>query len=204
MSVRAIALPKTKTNRIGSQSETISIDSCLDETHTLSNQVTDHPLEEGINTTDHCRPEPDIVQLRCFISNVPLGNTLIRAINEGTATEEGQTVSRADTAFKQLKKLRDTGAILTVVTTLKTYGATRTDGMMIQSLSIPRTRQNYDGLEFTIGLKQVRIVTNKTTPLLLATDKRTQPKKKKGKQTPQDKEDRRTFLKQGADVVRGR
>lgn len=170
--------------------DTIEIDSCLDESHSLTNTVTDHPVEEGFNVTDHSRPNADVVTLRCFVSNTPLSiEQQTRSVREGSvdfettaadATEIGAVDGRGDKAFKALEKLRLEGAIIQIVTSLKTYEKTQTEGMMISSITIPRTRQNFDGLEFSISLKQIRIVKNKSTTDIRARDKRTRPKKKDG------------------------
>lgn len=153
--------------------ETIEIDSCLEETHDLTNTVTDHPVEDGFDVSDHSRPDPDQVKLRCFISNTPLSvEQQLRSIRAGDTTFDttatgpvtiGAVGGRGDKNFVALKKLRDEGTFIQVVTTLKTYGLSATQGMAITAISVPRTRQNYDGLEFTISLKQIRIVKNRST-----------------------------------------
>jgi hypothetical protein len=169
----------------------VEVDSCLDETHQLTNTITDHPVEEGFNVTDHSRPEPDRVTLRCFVSNTPLSvDQVARSVRQGnvdftTSASASSNLSvtgidgRGAETFNQLEKMRLTGALLKVVTTLKTYAKSDTEGMMIESITIPRTRQNYDGLEFTVNLKQVKIVKNRSTTQK-NTDKRTRKKKKQG------------------------
>ncbi len=177
---RAIALVKRQT-----KIDVIEIDACLDETHTLENTVTDHPVEEGYNITDHVRPNPDRVTLRCFVSNTPLSAQQVKtAVRENSVdfetTAPETIVGRGDDTYKKLARLRAEGDLIEVVTTLRTYGVSSTEGMAIESISIPRTRQNYDGLEFTINLKQVRIVQNRSSRQTKAKDKRKRPKKKEG------------------------
>jgi Dit-like phage tail protein len=192
MSGRAIVLPRL------CKIDAITIDVCRDETHTLTNQVTDHPVEEGFNISDHSRPEPDTVTLSCFVSNTPLSlQQQTRAVQEGSvsfnttsqqAVAIGAVNGRADDTFKKLKKLRDEGTLIAVVTTLRTYGLTSTQGMAIQSLSISRTSKNYDGLEFVVTLRQIRIVKNKQTTDRQSKDRRVPKKKNKGAQTPKTDE----------------
>jgi hypothetical protein len=177
--------------KLESDTAVIEVDSCLDETHTLTNVITDHPVEHGFNVTDHSRPEPDKVSLRCFVSNTPLSlEEVERSIRQGniewvTSASRSADLSvtgidgRGAETFTQLDKMRTTGALLSVVTTLKTYASSDTEGMLIESITIPRTRQNYDGLEFTVNLKQVSIITNRSTRSK-NTDKRTRKKKKQG------------------------
>jgi hypothetical protein len=180
------------------QVDTVQVDACSDESHQLNNTITDHPVEEGFNVTDHSRPDPDVVTLRCFVSNTPLSaQQATRAVQEGsvrfdTTSTAGVTIGnqtgRGQEAFARLKKLRDGGTLIKVITTLRTYESSATEGMAIQSLSISRTAKNYDGLEFSVTLKQVRIVRNKKTSDKRNKDKRTGKKKKQGNQVPKAEE----------------
>lgn len=191
--------------RMVTKIDVIEIDSCLDETHTMDNTVTDHPVEEGFNISDHSRPNPDKVTLRCFVSNTPLSaDQRTRAVRQGDidfetsaaqGVEIGAVDGRGNDAYRKLAKLRQEGTLVEVVTSLKTYGTTATEGMTIESISIPRTRQNYDGLEFSISLKQIRIVRNRSTTQQV--DKRTRKKKKEGAKTAEKPPEKKvTALKQ--------
>lgn len=188
--------------KLESDNGIVEVDSCLDETHTLSNTITDHPVEKGFNVTDHSRPDPDRVQLRCFVSNTPLSAEQVnRSLNQNgisftTSAAESfragdikEYKGRGPEAFNQLERMRVNGELLKVVTTLKTYAKSDTDGMMIESISVPRTRQNYDGLEFTVSLKRVRIVQNQstTTTTKKNTERNTRKKEKKGEKATQEK-----------------
>ena len=214
---RAIALRKVSPMQIGP----VYIDSCLEETHQFNNQVTDHPVESGANISDHSRPEPDRVTLRCFISNTPLSDqqqktarrtgsfTRLRTTNVSDSGFSWETTApeavdgRGENAFKELIKMREEGALITVVTTLKTYAVKKDEGMMIESITIPVTRENFDGLEFTLTLKKVRLVRTRTTTV--SADRRVQKKKtKKGGQATKEPEERKkTLLKRGVDFFRG-
>lgn len=194
---RAIILRKAVKVEVG---DLIDIDSCLDETHTMTNTVTDNPVEEGFNVTDHSRPDPDVVTLRCFVSNTPFSTDQVKTAQrsgdvdfETTAPETIE--GRGKNAFDKLKKMRDDGAIISVVTTLRNYTVSSTEGMMIQNLTIPRTRQNYDGLEFSVTLKQIRIVRNRSTTDVRAKDKRARQKKKDGNKPTEPPQKKVTKLK---------
>lgn len=188
--------------------DVITIDACMEETHQLTNTVTDHPVEQGVNISDHSRPDPDIVTLHCFISNTPLSQEQqTRAVQEGSvqfqttaqqAVAIGAIDGRGADAFRKLKQLRDNGTLIKVVTTLKTYGGSATEGMEIQSLTITRTTKNYDGLEFVIVLKQVKIVTNRQTTDIVPKDRRTSTKKHQGAKTGADSTNDNSALFNGA------
>jgi hypothetical protein len=192
MAQRALFVTKME-----SDNGTVEVDSCLEESHQLQNTITDHPVEQGFNVTDHSRPEPDRVSLRCFVSNTPLSREQVeRSIRQGNidfTTSQAEAASgvvgidgRGKETFDQLERMRINGELLTVVTTLKTYAKSDTEGMMIESLTIPRTRQSVDGLEFIANLKRVHIVKNRSTTQR-NTDKRTRKKKKDGHKTTEKK-----------------
>ncbi len=207
MANRAVIMSKPRLVKIA---DTITVDSCLDESHNMHNTVTDHPVEQGFNVSDHCRPDPERVTLRCFVSNTPLSTEQkTRAVSEGalrfetTAQEAvaiGAVDGRGDQTYRKLKKLRDEGTLCKLATTLKTYQASATEGMIIEDITIPRTAQNYDGLEFTVVFKQIRIVRNKQTRDTQPKDKRTGGKKKQGNQTTKpEPEDKRSLAARTAD-----
>ena len=188
MAQRAVVKPR-KQCKIG---DLITIDACLDETHTLDSEVTDFEVEEGFNISDHSRAKPTVVTLRCFVSNTPLSMEQMRqAVREGssneTPTEIRAVEGRGNDVYTKLKKLRDNGELVTLTTTLTTYVSSDKEGMIIQSLSIPRTSKTYDGLEFAVTFKQVRIVKNKQTRDVQSKDKRTGKKKKTGAKTGEEK-----------------
>lgn len=50
----------------------VYFDVVLNETHNLSATITEHAVEQGVNVTDHVRPNVDKVSLEGFVSNTPL------------------------------------------------------------------------------------------------------------------------------------
>ena len=50
----------------------IVIDASITETHVLENEITDHPVEQGANISDHSRPLPDSFTMECVVSNTPI------------------------------------------------------------------------------------------------------------------------------------
>jgi len=141
----------------------VEIDTIVNEQHVMSNQVTDHPVEIGANVSDHSRPEPDMLQLECIITNHPFSpDQRERSIRQGSTTitsnQPDEVPDRAAVSYAQLKDLRDTGALLTVQTSLRQY-----DSMVLQSLTIPRDARTANAIRFTASFKTVRVVQNKFT-----------------------------------------
>lgn len=166
--------------------DAIILDAALTEHHTGEVEVTEHPVEEGFNITDHSRPKPDSLTLEGIVSNTPLSTTQQRRIIDSrgqrleTATAEDQVQGEpgyAEAAYVKLRDLRDTGKVITVVTGLRTY-----DNMVMVSLSIPRDGRTGDALRFSAGFRQVRVVKTKATTFVVAKESKAKPTVKMGKQ----------------------
>lgn len=180
---------------------TVPISATISELHTMANTVTDQPVEEGANISDHARPDPDGLTMECIISNTPIsqdqqttevqsGSVVVQTTAQQAASQQLSAVTGyAEQAYKQLKLLRDTGTLCTVLTTLTTYRS-----MEITNLSIPRDSKNYDALHFTITFKKVRVVANKLTRNVVSGDKRVGPKVKAGAQTTKGTEQESSAL----------
>ena len=164
------------------QIESLIVDAAISEQHSFTNTVTDHPVEEGTNVADHSRPEPERVTLDCIVSNTPIsGNREQVSVGNGativqsTAKEDPR---RSANALDRLLQLRQSGALITVVTSLREYR-----DMAIESISIPRDAKIAGALRFTITLKRVRVVKNKQTRAVVSKDPRVGSKVKTGTQT---------------------
>jgi hypothetical protein len=57
---------------INRQSYHMTLDAVTAQQHTLQSEATDHPVEFGINLTDHIRPLGDQVSLRGIITDTPM------------------------------------------------------------------------------------------------------------------------------------
>lgn len=57
---------------INRQSYHMTLDATVQQTHTIASEVTDHPVELGVNLTDHIRPLPDQVNIRGIITDTPM------------------------------------------------------------------------------------------------------------------------------------
>lgn len=167
-------------------SAVVTVDVVKQETITLSSQLTDHPVEQGSNMTDHSRPEPITIQAECFVSETPISSAdYVRATGGATALTAASGTAKirqvdgyARRVYNQLKTLRDQGAQLVVITTMGRF-----DSMVIQTLTFPRNAQNYNALEFSVSFKEIRIVQNKLTRIKISKDTRAGSKSKKGNAT---------------------
>lgn len=182
---------KTTKARIGS----IELDASVTEEHSAEVEVTDHPVETGSSISDHARPRSEVLRIEGLVTNSPLPTS---ADVPATYTRAGQTVTsssrfyetRAGQAYADLKAMKDSGQLLTVVTALRSY-----DNMVIQTLNVPRDATSGQALRFSAVLKQIRIVSNKSVNVVQVAKK----KKDQGTVTPKPTPapvDNRTMFKE--------
>jgi hypothetical protein len=118
----------------------LTLDASLSEDHASEVELTDNPVETGVNITDHKRKKPAQVTIVGVISNTPLEFlSFLSGLND-----------RAETAWQTLKDLQAGEELLTIVTTLQVY-----ENMQIVSLSAPRNKDLGNTLEFTAVCREV-------------------------------------------------
>ncbi len=168
------------------------------ETHTIQNEITEHPVESGANVTDHVRSMLDTISLEVFVSNTPTmfqdrffgqdigeyravpiappGNEDAR-ISELAATviQWENPVNNVSETYRLLRKWRDDAELLTVVTPLWDY-----TNMLIREVSVPRTAKEGTGAKMTIELKQIRLVEVRLVPTPIPTEVRGKKSSDKG------------------------
>jgi hypothetical protein len=115
--------------------DVITVDATMQETHAAEAEVTEHPVEQGANITDHIRPKLKRYTIDGIISNTPIGPTgdLSDALQTG-ALALGITLPsgdidaaalrgepRAKATFEKLLRARGRGQTITIHTPLKDY-----------------------------------------------------------------------------------
>lgn len=112
------------------------------EDHTADNEVVEQTLENGSPMTDHIIIKPDLLEISFVITNV-------ESINGHTQPLTGE---RAKTVWQELKRIRNTRTLLTVLTAHELY-----EDMAIESLSGSHQAPNRGQLSYTIKLKKVNV-----------------------------------------------
>jgi hypothetical protein len=176
--------------------DTVTIDATLREEHSTEVDVTEHPVEDGANITDHIRPQLKVLQIDGIISNTPVGLTgpVADALGiAGLATgvtlptglisgaidlfKTGGVLNRAQAAFQQLQALADKAVPFTIHTPLRDYAK-----MAMKSLSVVRDPTIGDGIRFVAVCKEIRTVDSLIATSLLPDS--AQPTKDLGSQSP--------------------
>lgn len=135
------------------------IDAALSEDHDHEADVTEFPVEQGGNVTDHVRIKPAQVTIKGVVSDTPIGAiATIRDASNVTLGDGdvGNAVLPSDEARAFLVATFEAGEEITIETSRKTY-----ENMIMEKLSIPEGGDVGEALMFTASFKQIIIEINK-------------------------------------------
>lgn len=149
----------------------LTVDVSESEMHAGDVEVTDHPVEQGANISDHMRPKPRTLAISGMVSDAPIVDNSNGTAGPFNLGDPGP----AETAYSVLEGRRKAGKLHTVVTKLNTY-----QNMALTYVSEPRDAQSGDALNFTLNFKEVTVVLNQTITVQTAAPQG-QPKKAIGK-----------------------
>lgn len=116
-------------------------DATISETHGKKSTATAFPVEQGAAITDHVRVDPHTLTLQSIVGEFPIAQSLGQI----------ESTDRVQRAYEGLLRSQDEAALLTVVTTLKTYAS-----MIITSSSVTRDAANGRILNVSLSLQQIR------------------------------------------------
>ena len=182
----------------------LAIDCTVTETHTAAATVTEHPVESGANITDHIRPEPLQLSITGIVSDTPLGSKQIqRAIDiGGTSVQVTQQETPTSAtgfgraAWSKLEEIRASGKLVKVVTRDKPY-----ENMALVSLSVPKDARTGGAFAFSAQFKQVRIVFNRSTKVVVAKAPKSHKKQDTGKQPTAELEAPKNYSSEMRDLA---
>ena len=202
------------------------LDATLTETHSYKNQVSQFPVETGIDINDNIKLDPDTVSLTGVVSNSPVSvqfsdvTDIVRKRNGATEAKrisrEG-TATRVETAQDILlaisgRKINGEDQepqLVTIVTGLRVY-----TNMAMTSLEITRTGTTGQSLPFTAQFLRIQVVDTETITIPKpqpAFKDKTSSKVEKGNQTPKESSEKteenvsvvKEFFNCGASKVSG-
>jgi len=156
---------------------TLQLDVTNEENHQFENQVTEFPVENGLNVTDFIRQLPDKLTMSCFVTNTPIdirqeSNAEIITNADGTFEfrdfQRAVVNNRVTDAFEQLLTMSGRkvngetidAQIVKVVTGLRVY-----TNMAIQTITIPRNFSTGQALRFNISFIHIEKVQSETIEL---------------------------------------
>jgi len=173
----------------GAQIGELVCDATLRETHEYRNTVTEWPIEDGANISDHIRRNPDEVEINGFVTNSPVNSANIERIGQfvGSQTDPyiagtvGAATNIGGLVYKNLKRAESSNQVELARDILLDISGRKVDGsnvapklvrivtglrvysdMAMMSLSIPRDAKTGQAMPFTAKFKKVEKVTNET------------------------------------------
>jgi hypothetical protein len=123
----------------------LTLNASLSQSHEYSCDVTQHPVEEGIDITDHVRIKPITLTINGVVSANPLG-------------VEAETIDAEINAWAILESM--VGQVFEVDTSLRRY-----KNMVLRRAAVSREAGGGDGIEPQLELVEIRIVQQQTTTL---------------------------------------
>jgi hypothetical protein len=78
----------------------VAVDACVEEVHSYSATITDHPVEEGANVADHRRRNPDKLRVVVVITDHP--------IDDPASHADGARIVPTTIEYKQKRELSTT------------------------------------------------------------------------------------------------
>lgn len=120
--------------------DNLVLDVTIAENHERTSRVTQWPVEDGGNVSDHISNEPEKLMVEGFITNSPIKGEAAPAL-------------RAQNAFDRLDELWKRRDVVEVATQMRVY-----QNMAIGRINVPINRGTGDALRFTVELERVRTV----------------------------------------------
>lgn len=118
----------------------ISFDLITSEDHNFRSNVTEHPVEDGSDITDHIQNQLQSGTLTGLISNFSINST-------------GLISNRAQDVFDALVSLWELRTLMTAMTMLKVY-----DNVAITEIPITRDTDSGESIVIQVSFKQVKVV----------------------------------------------
>ncbi len=153
------------------------VDAFIKESHTLSAEITEHPVEDGNVMADHIISKPFCLSIDGIISNTPMTLIGLTVFDSAMRFFEGDGNEIVTQAFDTIENLFAKRTPLSISTSLKTY-----HNMVLENLTLERGDFYNDSLHFTCTAKQIAISHQERINLPKPKVNRAKPIEKKGLQ----------------------
>ncbi len=166
----------------------VQLDASIDEVHTDDAEITDHPVEEGSDISDHIRKLPPTIQINGIVTDTPIAFLASATASSPLTTNIIPSLgTRSFDAYQELLTVMEMGETVDVITSLRDY-----ELMAIKNLSVNRNKDKGKCLDVTITLRQITIASSLTMDLPVPRIVANKLKKNKGKKPPQTGSDAQT------------
>lgn len=152
--------------------ESIVFDADFNEQPTHAGELTDHPVEEGVDISDHFQRMPDELSMTAYVTNSPLQGTVVR--------------NRDYQAYLRLLEILDAGEPVTIIGRLRPY-----NNMVLTSMVPTFEPDDSQAISFDLTFREVVVVRTEQVPIpagILSPQRRRGGKSKtnKGKQAAEE------------------
>jgi hypothetical protein len=137
----------------------IAVQTTIEEAMTDSLDITENPVEQGADITDHAYVKPSNLVMRCGWSN----SNPSAALNAVVSLFTGGSLSVHDyvsSVYAQLLALQQSRQPFTVSTSIRLY-----QNMLMPTIALTRDKTNSQALMVTVTMKNVLLVSTQTTTL---------------------------------------
>jgi len=135
----------------------VQFDCSVSETHSDEATVTEHPVEEGTNISDHIRKGPASLELNGIVTNTPI---VYLASLQAISPLDGDLApvqDRAELAYAELQQIMKDGRTVEVVTSLRTY-----QNMALTGMSVTRDATTGQVLNCSLSLREITVAVTQT------------------------------------------
>jgi len=134
----------------------IRFDASVSERYFRQKEVTQHPVEDGADVSDHTRVLPLEITIHGWVTDDPI--VVLRSINATPSVPGGSTDDRVLDAWKQLNRIMDEESEVKVITELESF-----PDMVLKGIDVTRDKDSGRILDATITLRQITIATTEVT-----------------------------------------
>jgi len=139
----------------------IQLDSTIEESHDNQVQLTQNPVENGVDISDHAISRPKKVQLLAIVSDSPLGVAafaqIVDTITGFFGSSTSANITRSQQAYNALVALMDNKEPIVLTTRLVVY-----DNMVITAIATKQDKNFSRSVLLNISLEQVIITESQT------------------------------------------
>lgn len=125
----------------------LTADASVEEVHERSSVTTDHPVEEGVDITDHIQDQPKTLRMSLVFSATPLVDDL-------------RELNRVENSHRTFWDIMDRRETVDVATSLQFY-----PGMAITRYQVNKNASTGQVLSVDLDLKQIRKARSSTVPI---------------------------------------
>lgn len=167
----------------------IQLDSTLEESHDNLIQLTQNPVEYGVDITDHAIVRPKKLVIRAIVTDSPLGvaafTEIVDSITGLFGSSTSANVTRSQQAYNALVALMEAREPIIVTTRLVVY-----DNMVITGISTTQDKNSSRAVFLNISMEQIVITESQVVSVSEenlapgATQKQASPAVEQGRQEP--------------------